>query len=451
MLPRAGEGIGLSGEAGRVTSAMRAVRRGGPRCLRVALVRAGRIEEERLFRERAEVSVGRGEGATFVIDAPGLAARTPVFVRGRRGYALLVPPGVSARIDEGGSVSRLPARADRRRVALSPDARGVLAFGEARLLFQMVVAPPRCSTRLPRAVFGDPERGDWTTTIIAAFSFVAHFGVIGALYSDWVDPVLDEAVTITGVVAELGALPAVPELEVAAAPTGATPGPSASKAAQPSGGRRAGPAPQSPGAGLAAELERIELHTLGALGSLKPATAGVLSNREVPTAGLDAAARSERGISDGPTLAFGSGRTRMTPGASRDLSALGDTRASVRLDDTGRVTKLEGPRPEAHPGPPVVSGSPVSDAARVVAGLRSGFRACYKRALDERPEAAGGVRVTIQVGPGGEVRDVAASATGTLPPSVASCVAARTRQASFQPPSGGAAVIVVPVTFVLQR
>ncbi|MBE7486387.1 MAG: hypothetical protein HS104_41260 [Polyangiaceae bacterium] len=43
------------------------------------------------------------------------------------------------------------------------------------------------------------------------------------------------------------------------------------------------------------------------------------------------------------------------------------------------------------------------------------------------------------------------SASGTLPPSVAACVAARTLDVSFRPPAGGAAVIVVPVTFVLQR
>lgn len=43
------------------------------------------------------------------------------------------------------------------------------------------------------------------------------------------------------------------------------------------------------------------------------------------------------------------------------------------------------------------------------------------------------------------------SASGTLPPSVAACVAARTLDVSFRSPAGGAAVIVVPVTFVLQR
>lgn len=125
MLPRSGEGIGLSGEAGRITTAMRAASLRGPRCLRVALARAGRIEEERLFRERAEVSVGLGEGATFVIDAPGLGAQTPVFVRRKRGYALLDPEARSRTWSRRRPVRCRPAwrRASRRARSTSPSAR----------------------------------------------------------------------------------------------------------------------------------------------------------------------------------------------------------------------------------------------------------------------------------------------------------------------------------------
>ena len=32
---------------------------------------------------------------------------------------------------------------------------------------------------------------DWTTTIIAAFSFLFHFGAVGSIYSDWMDPIVD--------------------------------------------------------------------------------------------------------------------------------------------------------------------------------------------------------------------------------------------------------------------
>jgi hypothetical protein len=92
----------------------------------------------------------------------------------------------------------------------------------------------------------------------------------------------------------------------------------------------------------------------------------------------------------------------------------------------------------------------VSNAARVVAGLRAGFRACYQRGLAEAPDASGSIRLMIRVGPGGEVSGVTATSSGGLPPAMVSCVQARARAAQFDAPEGGAAVITVPVTFVKQ-
>jgi hypothetical protein len=82
--------------------------------------------------------------------------------------------------------------------------------------------------------------------------------------------------------------------------------------------------------------------------------------------------------------------------------------------------------------------------------MRAGFRACYQRGLNENPDAQGNIRLTIQVGPGGEVRGVTAVPAGTLPPSVVACVQARAKAAQFDPPEGGSAAIQVPVTFVKQ-
>ena len=96
-----------------------------------------------------------------------------------------------------------------------------------------------------------------------------------------------------------------------------------------------------------------------------------------------------------------------------------------------------------------ISGN-VSNAARVVAGMRAGFRSCYNRGLAENPDAQGSIRLSIKVGPGGEVQGVTASASGNLPGSVTSCVQARAQAAQFDPPEGGSAVVVVPVSFVKQ-
>jgi hypothetical protein len=82
--------------------------------------------------------------------------------------------------------------------------------------------------------------------------------------------------------------------------------------------------------------------------------------------------------------------------------------------------------------------------------MRAGFRNCYQKGLNENPDSQGSIRLTIQIGPGGEVSGVTATPSGNLSPGVVACVQARARAGQFDPPEGGSAAIVVPVTFVKQ-
>jgi TonB family protein len=120
-----------------------------------------------------------------------------------------------------------------------------------------------------------------------------------------------------------------------------------------------------------------------------------------------------------------------------------DARAPGRTD--------AGPRHgSATTGSATVAGGSVSNAARVVAGMRAGFRNCYNRALTQNAAISGSVTLVIRVGSGGEVQGVTVSAqSGNLPDSVVSCVKARAQAAQFDPPVGdaGLATITVPVTF----
>ncbi|PIE05968.1 MAG: hypothetical protein CSA75_01955 [Sorangium cellulosum] len=63
---------------------------------------------------------------------------------------------------------------------------------------------------------------------------------------------------------------------------------------------------------------------------------------------------------------------------------------------------------------------------------------------------SGGVRVSARIGPGGEVQSVSATPSGSISSAVANCVASRVRAAQFDPPEGGAATVVIPVTLVQQ-
>src|SRR5207302_2192264 len=79
------------------------------------------------------------------------------------------------------------------RLALGDDARGRIVVGDRTFLFQLVEHRVVPKPQLPLAV-RTGSGVDWTTTIIAAFSFLFHFGIVGALYSDWIDPIVDETI-----------------------------------------------------------------------------------------------------------------------------------------------------------------------------------------------------------------------------------------------------------------
>jgi Ca-activated chloride channel family protein len=112
-------------------------------------------------------------------------------------------------------------------------------------------------------------------------------------------------------------------------------------------------------------------------------------------------------------------------------------------------SKVAGPRSNVTLGAPVVSGGSIANAARVLAALRPGFRACHQRSLNEDPSAAGAARLMLKVSATGSVSAVTFTPTGNLPASLGACVAARARTAAFEAPAGGATVIV-PLSFLIQ-
>ena len=93
--------------------------------------------------------------------------------------------------------------------------------------------------------------------------------------------------------------------------------------------------------------------------------------------------------------------------------------------------------------------SNISDASRVVAGMRAGFRACYQRGLNRDGTLQGAVRLTIRIQASGVVETVTATSFG-FPDAVVDCLLERAGKAVFDPPEGGSAVLQVPVTFVIQ-
>lgn len=463
--------------AGQIAAVRRPEPAAPKRVLRLGLVRQGQVEQERVLMTRTPVSVGINERNTFVLSAERGASessskrRLPeqwrlIDVEGER-YVLQFDDGMRGKLSTDAGLRDLKElrsvaeRLDGRyRLPLTEDVQGKITFGDCSLLFQFVVAPPELvKARLPAAVTRGGLGIDWTTTIVAAFSFLIHFLAIGAVYTDWVDPVVNYDVNVRNLVETVKNLPPPPEVEqknveedkeeekqevrseekpVVKAPT-------------PTRDTKA-PLSKAEVAQLSKELDSIDMGILGTnLGNT--ATADVLSGSDAfSTSLMDQAAASGAGVSSGGIggLKLGAAGGAIRPGsAGNALSSIGAAGKTTE-QGSGNVAAVKGPSGNAQLGSANVAGGRVPDASSVTARMRAGIRACYNRGLNENPDASGRINLTIHVGPGGEVTSVTATATGNLPASVVDCVKGRAQSARFSPPEGGTAVVTIPVNFVKQ-
>lgn len=457
---------------GQMTAAMRVgpstfALRKGPRVLRVGVVQDGRMREERTLTRPSHVSVGTTEENAFLLATRAAPQSFRLFEHAGGSYHLNFTDEMRGRVALSSGLfelSELKAQAEQvargaYRLALSDEARGKIVLGEVTFLFQFVErAPILPKAVLPAAVLRGAATIDWNSAIGAAFSFFVHFLILGAAYSDWADPVIDDQLSTAGLIDSLKNLPPPPPVEEkepadvpiepsedSSAKTQAIELPAPKPTSVP--GRTSSPKPTGDAA-LAEQLAQIDVSTLGALNNAGPATTAVLKQNEVAWAALDAAASSAAGVRSG------SGPQLAPQGAPIRAAVLGDLRELGTKgrgpEGTGNAVRTSGPIARADLANPATSGGSVSNAARTVAGMRAGLRACYQRGLDENPDASGSLRLTIRVGAGGEVVGVSVSPSGNLPASVVQCVTKHVRVAQFDAPEGGAAVISVPVTFVKQ-
>ncbi|MFT3768305.1 MAG: AgmX/PglI C-terminal domain-containing protein [Minicystis sp.] len=459
---------GSTKSAGQMTAVMRAaVPPRAKRVLRVALVRGGKVMEERILPRDAALTVGPSERNTFVIaELPSslrLIEHTP------EGYRLQVAGGVSGRVAKGAAVHDLATVGGDGTLALGDDSRGKLVVGDSIVLFHFVeppVPPPRA--QLPLAV----QKGllgelDWKTTCIAAFSFLFHFGAIGAVYSDWANPVIDDDGYLARTVLTIKDLPPAPPLEhptpepvadASAKPTDAAPAPARANA-----GHSTAPGPVAHGGpsrmsetrahDLQRELASLNDAMLQVIGAQNNGAVGrvLAAGNDAPLGMLDKIAAGPGGArpGDGTGLNLRGDGGAVRPGVGGRGGLLGgDGHADGHANDVGKVAEVKKPVGKASVEPPSVSGN-VPDAGRVVAGMRGALRACYKHALDEDPNMRGSVRVTVSVAPNGEVKSAQAANNG-LSSSMIACVTRVVRGAQFSAPEGGGATLVIPMSFLPQ-
>jgi hypothetical protein len=414
---------------GRMTSAMRAALvPNATKALRVAIVVEGRIIEERIFRDRKAV---RG-----LVDD-----RLTLFDVRDGAWFLCVPNGSLGHVTtEAGRTDVGPIASH---IRLGESSRGKLVLGKSTVLFQFVVPPPRPSPpQLPLSTRG--RQIDWTLTVIVAFSFLVHFGVIGAMFSDWADPVVateDNVVSIIDMTHKLPQTMVVEDRETPANHESATT-PTHEHASTPSRHESA-MSSEARAAALANEAEAMQMSLLAVMNG-DVAVANALKRSDVPIGNLENVGRVD---SSGRELHLAPGGNTMIPGST--LNQLGDTRTH---EGTTHERNVEGPKFDMTYTCHLPPGTGDVDIEGPIARLRPSFRSCYvRKGLDVDPTMEGKIVIDIKIAPNGDVGDVTKVDGSGLSSAVEQCIIERAHNASFSAPGGTGTHARVPIIFRQQH
>lgn len=459
---------------GRMTAVMRAMTLTGPKVLRIGVVHRGRILEERLVKQRTTVTIGPSEGATFIVPGAGIPAQFRLFELVGNEYVLNVLDGMGGRVALPTGVTEVAAlhSIGRRvgnitQVRLSEEARGKITIGETTFLFQFVVAPPpQARPQLPLAVKGGLLADvDWNLTIVAAFSFLLHFGMIGILYSDWMDPVINEDTVIQGLIDMTRNIPPAPVEEkttpdnakpsTTAAATAAAPtkGGAATKANTAGAGASKGSVSDARAAALTQQAQAMGMEMLAAFGG-NSAVQGALARSDIPPVDLSGAAASQVGVAHGGSsdLRLGTGGSGpVQPGrqGGGGLQGIAGATTAQAAATAGTARDVGGPKGDAQLGGTTMS-VPVTNAEAVVARMRPRFRSCYQTGLNVDPSMSGKVVIIAKIGPNGEVDSANVASNSGLSDQVTSCLVRTVRNTTFDAPGPQGSTIQIPISFVQQ-
>jgi len=415
---------------GRMTAVMRAATMPrSEKVLRVAIVQAGRIIEERTFRDPPRGVIEDRDDTLFERD--------------RDGYFICVPGGATGRIVTAEGTIDVGPHASR--IRLDDSARGKVVVGKSTVLFQFVVPPPpRARPQLPLTT----QRADidWALTVIVAFSFLVHFGFIGSMFSDWLDPV----VVTDDVVSIIDMTNALPSAVVEDPATAATTSDTASPTSQPTSAtpvshqRSEAQRSDARAASLAHDAEAMKMDLLGVLTPGRTAVDIALNRSDIPLVDLEGVARDPHGVerTGGELTLAPRSNVILDP---TDLRNLGVTQVGPMT--AGRERDPGGPKVDVtiggFPKPPGIT-----DIEGPIARLRPSFRSCYvRKGLDLDPTMQGKLTIDIHIAPNGDVADVTKIDGAGLSPAVEQCIMERAHNAAFNAPGGSGTHARVPIIF----
>ncbi len=145
--------------------------------LRIGIIQGGKIVEERLVKDREDVSLGSGPKNTFIIPASKLPKKFTLFELKGGQYHLSFNDEMDGRISAGKGVLDLASlkaqnlarkKGKLYRYTLPESAKGKVSFGDVTLLFQFVAPPPEP----PKMVLPKEARGGWAKSIDKVFTAI---------------------------------------------------------------------------------------------------------------------------------------------------------------------------------------------------------------------------------------------------------------------------------------
>ncbi len=416
---------------GRMTATMRAVQASyrdlRPRVLRLARVEHGRVIDERIH--RGEVTIGDDpRAALFAEGAPHL-----LFAPDADAFVLHLPAGARARVALADGAIEVRGQT---LVRLDAHARGKLFVGDAVFLFQVVAAPPPAMrAALPSAVLRGAGT-DWRFVIVAAASFLAHFGFAGAVQADFFDPHVDDESELVALVTHSKLRPEIQleeKIEISATKTSGaeTKVEPTSTGSSKMAGPMTKPTPSSDGPALGRSLDGLDLKLLGALGKHGPAQSSILRPGAAPAdAVLDELAKTKNGVeTNGSPLKDGGAAGGPIAGGKPAFGG-GETKTGP-APAPSKLNELAMPAPPPHDAQvSPAQGAAPKDVNSVIARYRWKFRACYGKELAKNPDAHGTIRVRVEVSAEGDVLS-GTTTSSDFSPSMNACIEAAFRGMHF--------------------
>jgi TonB family protein len=478
---------GTGSRPGAMTMAMQAVsaKTSGPKVLRIGLIQAGKIVEERVIRRRESVTVGSSEKNHFVIHTEGMPARFELFQLIGSDYILNFTNLMTGRVGLPGGVQDLTQMRDNGaarnagthyQVKINDNSRGKVVIGGTTLLFQFIAPPPvQPRPQLPAAARAGFVRSiDWLFTAFMVFTFMSMFGFIVYLENaDW--PIDNGSAVVPEELAKMifeEPVPPPPELPEQAEDQGKQEEAQQTKAPEkpakePAKAEAPGPKEDSAeqqqavaekSARIAQEAaQAAEALIVGALGAEGGALADVLAGGAVTGNAQDILSQAA-GIGVAKSGSGGDLRQR-SGGGNSGVSGLGSlarkegTTGAVGEGEKVVERTVKG-SVKTSPGDEV-GGTGEFDSNVVVSTIKARLRAiqmCYEQQLRRNPTLAGKVTIEFTIQPRGNVTDVKVKDNSTGDAAVGTCVANTVSTFRFNPgPEGGSVTYSYPFVFAPQN